>query len=409
MPDRYVTGICPVCGAEARGDQCDECGALLEPERLVKMRCAICGHTPSLKPSKQLYLDIVRFKTELEAFVKQHENWRVNAQNESLKYLESGLQDRAATRDIDWGIDVPKSDYEGKKIYVWFEAVLGYLSMTKLYCEKNGMDFYDFWNNSYHYYVHGKDNIPFHTIILPALLLSKGNLHLPDMIVSSEYMTLEGKKISTSKNWAIWMPYLLENYNSDSIRLFFAANGPESKDSDFSWSSFINFHNSQLLGAYSNFVNRTLAFVNKYNDDIVYDGELETEIQILINNTYKKVSDSIERGSFRNAIQVLFELVNYGNKYYDLNKPWITRTEDPKICGNTIFNCIQIIANLAVMFHPFTPESSSTIEKWLGIDNKWAIKEVPTGWKIPKVTLLYERIDKKRVNIELDRLKGSGF
>ena len=146
-----------------------------------------------------------------------------------------------------------------------------------------------------------------------------------------------------------------------------------------------------------------------YADDIVYDGELETEIQILINNTYKKVSDSIERGSFRNAIQVLFELVNYGNKYYDLNKPWITRTEDPKICGNTLFNCIQIIANLAVMFHPFTPESSSTIEKWLGIDNKWAIKEVPTGWKIPKVTLLYERIDKKRVNIELDRLKGSGF
>ncbi len=405
LPDRYVNGTCPVCGAEARGDQCDSCGSLLEPERLLNRRCAICGSEPELRPSKQLYLHILPLKEELEKFVDEHDNWRFNACNESKKYLESGLQDRAATRDLDWGIDIPLKGYEDKKIYVWFEAVLGYLSMTKIYCEETGQDFLEYWNNSYHYYVHGKDNIPFHTIILPSLLISHNHMHLPDMIVSSEYMTLEGKKISTSRNWAIWMPYLIDNYDADLIRCFFVAYGPESKDSDFSWSNFITFHNSQLVGAYGNFVNRTLAFINKYNEDIIPEGKLDPEIEKQIDETYTKVGECIEHGEFRNAMDAIFALVNFGNKYYDSEKPWTTRTEDPAKCAETLFNCAQIIANLAVLFHPFAPGSSEKVESWLGIDNLWEIKHIQGGKTIPKAELLYQRIDKKKIDEEVNKLK----
>lgn len=407
LPDRYVNGICPVCASEARGDQCDNCGSLLEPESLKDIKCAICSSKPVLKASKQLYLNILKRKDELSEYVTSHKNWRANAFNESVKYINSGLQDRAATRDIDWGIDVPMKTYENKKIYVWFEAVLGYLSMAKYCCEEKGIDFNDFWENSYHYYVHGKDNIPFHTIILPSLLLSHDNMHLPDMIVSSEYMTLEGKKISTSKNWAVWIPYLLEKYDPDAIRLYFAGFGPETKDADFSWNNFITFYNSQLLGAYSNFINRTLAFINKYNEDIIYEGILDKTVKDAIENAFSKVGERIESGAFRDAINNLFELVDFGNKYYDTNKPWITRTEDPAECGNTMYNCVQIIANLAVMFHPFIPGSSEKVEKWLDINEKWEFKEVPAGLKIPEVSLLYNRIDKKVIEEEINRLKTS--
>lgn len=406
LPDRYVNGICPVCGSAARGDQCDACGSLLEPESLRDIVCAICGSKPVLRSSRQLYLNIVDHKEKLNEYVNMHTNWRANAINESVKYINSGLQDRAATRDIDWGIDVPKENFKNKKIYVWFEAVLGYLSMAESVCKEKGIDFVEFWENSYHYYVHGKDNIPFHTIILPSLLISNDNMHLPDMIVSSEYMTLEGRKISTSNNWAVWMPYLLDKYHSDTIRLYFVGFGPETKDADFSWNNFITFHNSQLVGAYGNFVNRTLAFINKYNDDLVYEGVLEEEIKSAIEQTYVKVGECIEGGRFREAVNSLFELVSFGNRYYDNKKPWTTRTEDPEGCGNTMFNCVQIIANLATMFHPFIPVSSTMVEEWLSIDNSWEFKHIQGGYRIPKVSLLYSRIDKKVIDEELDNLKS---
>ena len=406
LPDRYVNGICPVCGAEARGDQCDSCGSLLEPEQLGNIRCAICGSSPVLRPSSQLYLNIIQHEAALREFVeKKVDIWRQNAWNESNKYLNSGLQDRAATRDIDWGIEVPQQGYEQKRIYVWFEAVLGYLSMAKKYCEKNGIDFLEFWQNSYHYYVHGKDNIPFHTIILPALLLASGENHLPDMIVSSEYMTLEGKKISTSKNWAIWIPYLLDHYDADSIRLYFLAFGPETKDADFSWENFITFHNGQLLGAYGNFVNRTLAFINKYCDSIVPKGTIDPAVEDAIDTAFSDTSDAIERGNFRDAIKHIFALVNFANKYYDENKPWVTRTENPEACNELLFNCVQIITNLAVLFAPFIPASSEKVSSWLKTDLSWEKKEVAGAITIPAVEVLYQRIDKKRIKEELDTLK----
>lgn len=408
LPDRYVNGTCPICGADARGDQCDMCGSLLEPEQLKNIRCAICGNIPTLQPSSQLYLNITRFKDLLESYVEEHKNfWRQNAYNESKKYIQSGLQDRAATRDLDWGIHVPKEGYERKRIYVWFEAVLGYLSAAYEYCLENDIDFLGFWNNSFQYYVHGKDNIPFHTIILPSLLLSHGNLHLPDRIVSSEYMTLEGRKISTSAGWAVWLPYLLDKYDSDSVRMFFIAFGPENKDADFSWNNFITFHNSQLLGSYGNFVNRTLAFINKYRESRVPEGSIDMLVENKIKETFIDVSLCIEQGHFRDAVSSLFSLVNFGNKYYDNNKPWITRSSNPKDCNTTIYNCVQIIAALSTMFHPFIPSSSAKVESWLNIDNMWKQKIVPSGLKIPEVSVLFNRIDKEMIKYEADSLSAN--
>lgn len=405
LPDRYVSGKCPVCGEKARGDQCDSCGTLLEPERLLELECAVCGNAPTVKPSTQLYLNIIRHKNELIEFVRKNTNWRQNAINESKKYLEDGLQDRAATRDIDWGIEVPYKGYEDKRIYVWFEAVLGYLSAAKVVCEERNINFYEFWNSSFHYYVHGKDNIPFHSIILPALLMSYGHLHLPDMIISSEYMTLEGKKISTSNNWAIWMPYLLERYDSDSIRMFFLANGPELKDADFTWNSFITFHNSQIVGAYGNLVNRTLAFINKYFDGCVPQAKIENGVLQEIKIAFDFVGQKIEMGNFREAISKIFSLVDYGNKYYDIKQPWITRTENLEVCYETMYNCVQIIANLSALLEPFMPCSSGKVKSWLKISDKWEVKNVSAGLVLPEISLLFERIDKKRIAEELENLK----
>lgn len=222
-------------------------------------------------------------------------------------------------------------------------------------------------------------------------------------------MTLEGKKISTSKNWAIWIPYLLNNYNSDLIRLYFVAYGPESKDSDFSWNNFISFHNSQLVGAYGNFVNRTLAFINKYNDHIVYNGEAEAKVIEKIQYTYDEVSQDIENANFRIAVEKIFQLVDFGNKFYDEQKPWVSRTENITACGNAIYNCVLLIANIAVLFHPFIPESSEKIEKWFAIDNSWKIKTIPNGYRLPDISVLFERIDKKKIADEVELLNQNVF
>lgn len=407
LPDRYVNGICPICGQTARGDQCDNCGALLEPERLLEIKCAVCGNEPTVKPSTQLYLNIVAHKEQLMTFVEKNVTWRQNAINESQKYMKSGLQDRAATRDIDWGIPVPYDGYESKRIYVWFEAVLGYLSMAKSVCDEKGLDFFEFWKNSYHYYVHGKDNIPFHSIILPALLLSYGDMHLPDMIISSEYMTLEGKKISTSNNWAIWMPYLLQNYNSDSIRLFFLANGPEGKDTDFTWNAFITFHNSQIVGAYGNLVNRTLVFINKYFDGHIPECKIDDVVLERIKTIFNSIGDEIESGNFRTAVSMIFSLVDFGNKYYDEKQPWTTRNTDVDICYETLYNCVQIIANISILFEPFMPDSSKKVKSWLELPNKWELVKLSGELILPEVSLLFERIDKKKIAEEIENLKSN--
>lgn len=408
LADRFVLGKCTKCGADARGDQCDACGAVLEPESLEEPVCAVCGRPVGFRESRHLYLAVARMEDKLRDLVESSSAWRRNAIAFTRRYIEEGLQDRALTRDLEWGIKVPKEGYEEKTIYIWAENVLGYLSAAKTAAEARGADFGRLWGkDARHYYVHGKDNIPFHTIILPALLLGHGGgWHLPDRIVSSEYMTLEGHKISTSQNYAIWVKELLDRYESDSIRYYFLANGPEKKDADFSWREFVHSHNGELLGAYGNFVNRSLAFIEKYFGGIVPAGRQDEALDRRIEGLFDSVGRQIEKGAFKDAIDSIFEFVREANKFFDRERPWITRTEDPAACGDTLYQCVQIIAGLAVLLYPFLPFSSRKVCGWLGLGDKWERQSVPAGFRLPQIEILFSRIDKKVIETEEEKLEA---
>jgi len=405
LADRFVLGKCPSCGEKARGDQCDACGKVLDPENLIDPTCLICGNTPIFKETKHLFIAITKFEDKLKSFVDAHPKWRKNATAFSNRYINEGLRDRAITRDLNWGIDVPKVGYEDKKIYIWAENVLGYLSASKVVADRRGESYAELWGeNAKHYYVHGKDNIPFHTIILPSLLLANGgNWHLPDEIVSSEYLTLEGRKISTSQNYAIWVKDIVDRFDPDSLRYFLIANGPEKKDADFSWREYVNSHNGELLGAYGNFVNRNLAFISKYFGRVVPSGKLDPDIQNLIKEIYLSVGGKIQQGNFKDALDEIFKLVRYSNKYFDTEKPWDTRNTNVIICQNTLFNCVQIISNLAILLNPFLPFSSAKILDWLKLTSEWKQQFVYGGFIIPEPKLLFERIDKKVVEEEVSK------
>jgi methionyl-tRNA synthetase len=287
--------------------------------------------------------------------------------------------------------------------------VLGYLSASSVVAKKRGVEFANLWgDNAKHYYVHGKDNIPFHSIILPALLIAQGEqLHLPDEIISSEYLTLEGKRISTSQNWAIWVKDIVDRYNPDSLRYFFIANGPEKRDTDFSWREFVERNNSELLGAYGNFVNRTLAFINKYLVGIVPCGGIDILIQEKIETTYIEAGLKVEQGQFKEALDLIFDLVRYGNKYFDANEPWKTRTTTPDTCNTTLYNCVQIICNLAVLLYPFLPFSSEKLFEWLDMKADWKPQYLEVGYILPEISILFERLDKSIIETELNNLKIS--
>jgi len=379
---------------------------ILESETVIKPVCSECGNPIDFLETNQLYIAISKLEPQLLSYLSSKTHWRKNAIAFTKRYIDEGLRDRAIMRNLDWGIDVPKKGYEDKKIYIWAENVLGYLSVSKVAAERRGIQFKDLWGDkARHYYVHGKDNIPFHTIILPALLLAHGvNLHLPDDIISSEYLTLEGRKISTSQNWAIWMKDIVEKYNPDSIRYFFMANGPEKRDTDFSWREFVERNNNELLGSYGNFVNRTLAFIIKYNDGTIPKGTVEDEIKNRIDNIYLEVSKNIEDGHFKDALESIFDFVRFGNKYYDSREPWKTRLADKELCDKALNNCVQIIANLAVLLQPFLPFSSEKIIHWLNLKNEWKPQYVQEGLKISDISILFERLDQRIIEEEKKKL-----
>lgn len=395
LTDRLVVGLCPVCGAAARGDQCDACGEILDADTLLDAKCAECGSPVVFRETTQLFLLLTELRQELTALLESHPHWRKNAVAFTKRYLDEGLRDRAITRDLDWGIPVPKPGFEQKKIYIWAENVLGYLSASAAFCEERGIPFEAvFGENALHYYVHGKDNIPFHTIILPALLLAEGSgLHLPDVIVSSEYATLEGRKISTSRNHAVWVRDLAAQYNPDAIRYFFLANGPERRDMDFTFRAFAEQNNTELVGAWGNFVNRTLAFIRKYLGNTVPDGTPDPAVMRETARAFSEVSDKIEKARIREALDTAFELVRFGNKYYDRNEPWKTRTSAPEACADTLYNCTCLIANLAVLLSPFLPFSSEKLIRWLGLSTHWAVQAATPGKPLPEISILFSRIE----------------
>lgn len=406
LTDRIIVGKCPSCGAVTRGDQCDACGEPLEAEAVLEAKCAECGGGVSFQDTTQFYLLISKLEPELRSLLRAHPNWRKNAIAFTSRYIDEGLRDRAITRDLDWGIDVPKPGYENKRIYIWAENVLGYLSASARLCAERGAAFQElFGENARHYYVHGKDNIPFHTIILPALLLAHGEgLRLPDDILSSEYLTLEGRKISTSQNYAVWARELSDRYNPDAVRYFFLINGPEKRDTDFSWREFAERNNAELVGAWGNFVNRTLAFIAKYLGGRVPQGSPDPEVQSRILAAFPAVGRRIKAGNLKSALDEVFGLVRFSNKFYDTGEPWKTRTADPAACADTLFNCVQLIANTAVLLAPFLPFSSEKLRAWLQLENRWLPQNVSAGLVLPEITILFERIDAKTVDAEIAKL-----
>ena len=339
---------------------------------------------------------------------KKDDRWRENAIHQSERYLQEGLHDRAASRDLSNGVSIPIEGYEDKKVYVWIEAVTGYYSASLEWAKLNETDDAEFWDEkTVSYYVHGKDNIPFHTIIWPAILAGIGKENaLPTHIISNEYLTLEKQKLSTSQNWAVWAPYMLDHYQPDSLRYFLTANAPENRDADFSWREFIYSHNSELLGAYGNFVNRTLKFIEKSYNSVVPSAEIEPTIKDTVSDLYITVGKLIEEGHFKRAIETIFHFVRQSNKYFDEERPWIQIKEKPEACNQTMATCVYIIANLAQLLSPFLPFSSEEVREMLGMDEfEWQDIEL-SNRNLYNVRPLFERIDVTRIDDELAKLLG---
>ncbi|MBS4194214.1 methionine--tRNA ligase [Lederbergia citri] len=409
LPDRFVEGICPNCSNEARGDQCDHCSQILDPLDLLEKSCKICGDSPSSKKTEHFYFRLSAFQSKLEEYVnyaKRHNLWRTNAIQLTERYLKEGLHDRPVSRDLPIGVPVPVKGYEEKKIYVWIEAVAGYFSASKKWAKDFNQSDADYWNkNSISYYVHGKDNIPFHSIIWPSILMGAGINSLPTHIVSNEYVTLEKKKISTSKNWAVWVQDLLKKYEPDSIRYFLTINAPENRDSDFSWREFVYSHNSELLGAYGNFVNRTLKFIEKSYGGQVPKGNINEKIKDEVAKLYTNAGELIEKSQSKQALELIFEFVRRANKYFDDEKPWIQIHDTPRECENTLTTCVFIIINLVQLLHPFLPFSSEKINEILTIPSfEWSIIE-NTAYSLKRVDPLFKRIDIENIAVEIENLK----
>ena len=393
LADRELKLTCSACGLESKGDQCD-CGHIHTGEDFKGAICVECGKTVYLKKNNNLYLALSKLQTQIEQYFSQKsKNWRLNSLKETEKYLKEGLKDRAVTRDLDWGVDVPIKGYEDKKMYVWIEAVLGYITMAKKYCEENGLNWEDFWknDNTVIYMVHGKDNIIFHSIILPALLIAMNEEYSnPDVMVSSEYLNINSEKISKSKGNGITINDMIKDYNTDTLRYFLMANGPERKDSNFSLEDYITIHNSEITNKFGNLVNRTLNFKGL---DYIPNGKMDKEIDAMIDNAYREVGKLIERAEFRKAILTIMSLVERGNKYYDDRKPWEQKKNNIEAFNDTMYTCINLIANLSNLYEPFMPNSSSVIREYLKIkEAKWKKICVESNIEISNVQALFNRI-----------------
>lgn len=417
LPDRYIEGTCPHCKfTMARGDQCDQCGRTLNPNELIDFRCRICSMTPRFEESEHFFFRLSAFEDNLKSWVKKQSHWRQNVKNFTLGILDSGLKDRAITRDIEWGISVPQDNFIHKRIYVWFEAVIGYLSASKEWATKN-LDadaWQPFWKSEVKsYYFIGKDNIPFHTLIWPAMLMGYGGLALPYDVPANEFLTIESKKISTSRNWAVWLPDFLSRYDPDQLRYLLSIIMPEVGDTDFSWQEFVRRNNDELVATYGNLVHRILTFtVRNYDNTVPEAGELDSRSQELIQKALHKmeqVGNFIYRCNFKEGIKAAMVLAQEANRYLDEKAPWKTIKQDKIATAKTVYTVLSVLSALSTILYPYLPFSSQKLYSYLGFEedlasNGWKIRFPVPGQKLPTPQPLFNKLDECIIAEEMSHL-----
>ncbi len=423
LADRFVKGTCPKCGYdEAYGDQCEKCGTSLSPTELINPVSTLTGTKPVLKKTKHWYLPLDKHQDWLRKWIlEDHKHdWKPNVLGQVKSWLDDGLRPRAVTRDLDWGVPVPVEGAEGKVLYVWFDAPIGYISSTKEWAQKNGENWEPYWKNPETRLIHfiGKDNIVFHTIIFPAMLKAHGEYILPDNVPANEFLNLEGDKISTSRNWAVWLHEYLEEFpgKQDVLRYVLTANAPETKDNDFTWKDFQARNNNELVGNLGNFINRVMVLTNKYYEGVIPEpgNLLDTDIQVLesIRKYPEKIGGLIEKFKFRDALNEFMNLARLGNKYLADEEPWKKIKTDPGRVKTIMFVSAQITAALAILseiFLPFTSRKIKNMLQWGG-EVRWDDVSdfdsylIAPGHQVGKPGLLFEKIDDATIQKQIDKL-----
>ena len=404
LQDRYVEGTCPFCGYErARGDQCDNCGRLLDPDQLIEPRSKLTGARPVPRSTAHLFIDLRKLNQQLVDWVKPKTYWRPNVYRFTLNFLEGGLQPRSVTRDLAWGVPVPVAGYENKKVYVWIEAVTGYLSASVEWAERRDEPnaWEPWWKepDARQYYFIGKDNIPFHTVIWPAILMARGDTILPYDVPANEYMNFGGAKASKSAGVGTTVPDLLKAFDPDPIRFYLTANAPESADTDFSADELIRRNNDELVATWGNLIHRTLTFTQRYFDGRVPgDGTTDPTIAQRIDHTFAVVTAQLEAAHFKDTLREVMTLAQSGNRYFDEQAPWRQVKEDHARAGQTIATLLNLINALKVLFAPFLPFSSARLHELLGFEDAleahgWGRSPLPPGQALPKPTPLFAKIE----------------
>ena len=421
LADRYVTGTCPKCGnPEAYGDQCESCGSSLNATDLIEPKSALSGEPPSLKTTTHWYLPLDRYEDFLRSWIlESHKSdWKTNVLGQVKSWIDDGLKPRAVTRDLSWGIPVPVEGGENKVLYVWFDAPIGYISATKEWALQTGKDWKPYWQGKNTELVHfiGKDNIVFHCIIFPSVLKAMGSYILPENVPANEFLNLEGQKLSTSKNWAVWLHEYLEDFpgKQDVLRYVLTANAPETKDNDFTWSDFQTRNNSELVAIFGNFINRVMVLMRKY-----YDGkapvpnaynEADESTRSELATAPHKIAALIEQYKFRAASQEMMQLARLGNKYLADEEPWKLIKTNPDRVATIMHTALQVAAGLAIVSEPFLPYTAQKLRNMLQIDSNldWdslnGLSPIGGGHQLGEATLLFEKIEDDAITKQLERL-----
>jgi len=423
LADRFVEGKCPKCNFDgAYGDQCESCGSTLTATELINPRSKLSGNKPTLKKTKHWFLPLNNFESFLKKWflIEKKDEWKTNVFGQVKSWINEGLKPRAITRDLDWGIPVPIKGAEGKVLYVWFDAPIGYISSTKEWAKRKKIDWKPYWQDPKTELVHfiGKDNIVFHCIIFPSILKASGKYILPTNVPANEFLNLEGKKISTSKNWAIWLHEYLEDFPEmqDSLRYALTTNAPENKDNDFTWKDFQARNNNELVAILGNFINRVAVLTQKYYDSKVPSiGILNSNEQSLVNEVYsfpKKIGDSIEKFKFREAVNTMIDLARLGNKYLAEEEPWkLIKTDDSERVKTIMNISLQICGVLGLVCEPFLPNTSKKLKTIFNIKStEWGSisKESPViAENIEKSSLIFRKIEDQEIELQIEKLNES--